>query len=130
MVNWIIGDLGICSLNETLDAIKNEHIGAILVDVRDLTDGKNINTKRIKAYLRTIKELREKGFRVIIRCHAGISRSVALAIGILMLQHNLSYEDSYDIVRKQMPQANPNLDLLDQIKELVLELKREKTICP
>ena len=124
-MNWILFNLGTCSLDETLDAIKHYHVGCILVDVRDIADGKNKpeEYKRLVRHLKSILMLRKMGYRVIIRCHAGISRSNGIAIGVLMIQNNMIYEDARKIIEKFVPQANPQPDFMDDIKKAVKELK-------
>lgn len=124
MVNWIFSDLGTCSLDETRDAYNHYHIGTVLVDIRDIPDGKTKGKEfeRLKKHLLTIVALRSRGCRVIIRCHAGISRSNGMAIGVIMLQHKIAYEDARKLVLKFIPQANPHPDFMDDIQKAVNEL--------
>lgn len=122
-MKWILHNLGTCSIEETQDAIKQYHKGTVLIDVRDIVDGKNKNPKTIKKHLKAILGNLRLGEKVIIRCYAGISRSNAMAVGILMLCHNLSKEDAIDLVKLKVPQTQINQDLLDDILEVIEKVR-------
>ena len=50
----------------------------------------------------------EGGGTVFVHCAAGVSRSPALVIGLLMLLDKLSFNDAYETVKAAHPQTRPN----------------------
>ena len=54
--------------------------------------------------------------RVLVHCLAGISRSTAMAIGIL-IQHGVGYLDAYDQIAAIRPQLAPNRLIIQYIDE-------------
>lgn len=54
--------------------------------------------------------------RVLVHCLAGISRSTATAIGIL-IQHGMNYEDAYNHIKKVRPILAPNKLITQYIDE-------------
>lgn len=73
--------------------------------------------------------------RVLVHCLAGISRSTATAIGIL-IQHGMSYEDAYNHIASIRKQLAPNKLLISYIDDhfglggKLLELVKEKDPYP
>lgn len=61
------------------------------------------NLERILEFSKTF----EDDDRVLIHCHAGISRSTATAIAVL-IQHGMSVPDAYDHAFSIRPHMNPN----------------------
>lgn len=57
--------------------------------------------------------------RILIHCHAGISRSVAVAIGI-MVQHGYKPEEAIQYCIKIRPQMYPN-ELIAHIFDIILD---------
>lgn len=54
--------------------------------------------------------------KVLVHCQAGISRSTAAAIGIL-IQHGMSYEDAYNRIENIRPILSPNKLMVSFIDE-------------
>jgi predicted protein tyrosine phosphatase len=54
--------------------------------------------------------------KVLVHCLQGISRSTAVAVGIL-IQHGMSIDDAYNTVALQRPQLSPNLLIITYIDE-------------
>jgi hypothetical protein len=96
--------------SESVDADIN------VVDVRDLADGYNdpkvVWSKLLSGYCVLLSKK-----RVGYRCAAGISRSNALAMGLISLYYNIEFDDAYNIVRALVPRANPNQDILRAVKD-------------
>jgi predicted protein tyrosine phosphatase len=55
--------------------------------------------------------------RVGYRCAAGVSRSNALAMGLISLYYNLEFDDAYNIVKALVSRANPNQEVLRSVRE-------------
>ena len=53
--------------------------------------------------------------KLLIHCHAGISRSVSFAIAYVMWAEHLSLEDAYAMIRSYRRCASPNLNFLGQL---------------
>ena len=123
-MKWILHNLGTCSIEETLESIKKYQTGIIVVDARDIPDDKcsGEDFERLKKHIVIVSLLRKRGYRVLVRCHAGISRSNSIAIAVIMLDHKMIFEDALDLVKTKIPEANPHPELLDNIKDAVKEI--------
>lgn len=62
----------------------------------------------IKPYLEKSVNFIENGNIVFVHCNAGVSRSPAIVIAYLILKQNLSYLDSYSLVKQKRPIIHPN----------------------
>lgn len=51
---------------------------------------------------------------VLVHCHAGISRSAAIAIGIC-IQHGMTYQEAYDYIATVRPIMSPNKLIIQYI---------------
>lgn len=56
--------------------------------------------------------------RVLVHCHAGISRSTAVAIGVLVL-HGMKPIDAFIHIQSVRPQLYPNKLIISQIDEIL-----------
>lgn len=71
----------------------------------------------------------EAGHSVLSQCHAGISRSVTMALAYLVEYENLSLPQAYKIVKAKHPGAYPHTKLvasLIQHYDLGIDLRRLK----
>ena len=69
-----------------------------ILDLRKLRDD---DSNSLEDYKRLIDEgcqMLDKHRKVVIGCLAGISRSNAIAMGILMQKYGLSFEEAFDVV--------------------------------
>jgi len=57
------------------------------------------------------------GKKVLLHCHAGVSRSAALLIGYLMLKHNMTYDDAFMHIRMKR-NVCPNNNFIRQLRTL------------
>ena len=64
-----------------------------------------------------IEDARMKGERVLVHCHAGMSRSVTIILAYLMkfYQHTLS--SAYDFVKQKKSNISPNFSFMGQLLE-------------
>lgn len=53
--------------------------------------------------------------KLLIHCHAGISRSVSFAIAYVMWKEHKSFEEAFAIIQKHRTCASPNLNFLGQL---------------
>jgi protein-tyrosine phosphatase len=121
MVYWVTKGLGIKAANEELTP---DEYGSIIIDVRDITDGKQMkdgqeNFNALAEKLYAIKGILATRQRTIIQCQAGVSRSPSIVAAMLVYATSMDWEDVLDIVKKKCPRTQINQDLLDQLKKVV-----------
>lgn len=93
MIRWITPFLGTgpASKIELEDNMR-------LLDVRDLVDKSGNNKESIQDKIKTGLEFLNQGYRVVVGCDYGISRSNAIAIGLLSAFKKISFEDALNQV--------------------------------
>lgn len=87
-----------------------------------LNDGQN-GLFKIRKAIFTIYILSLDCKKILISCRAGISRSVSIATAIYALTRKAYFEESYNLIREKVPQAQPKLNLLKEVKQVTEELK-------
>lgn len=70
-----------------------------------------------------LKARKDKG-KVLVHCHAGISRSVSLILAYLIITQGFSFNEALDMVKKSRPIANPNPGFKNQLITMWTSLKR------
>ena len=127
MVFWIIEDLG------TVALLEPDEDGTLVFDVRDIVDGKN-NTpeyplervvRKFKSLVGTYYSNTPYGFRTAIRCRMGISRSNAFAAALIAFINKTDFEDGLNIVKSKVLRANPNMDIIDDVKYALTQFRPE-----
>ena len=63
-------------------------------------------------------ELMQKHGRVVICCVAGISRSNAIALGVLVKYGGMDFYDAWTLVEDRVPIANINPSHISKLKRL------------
>ncbi len=58
----------------------------------------------------------DEGGRVLIHCHAGISRSTTIVIGYLIYKYGMVLEDSFSLVKSIRNIIHPNYGFITQLK--------------
>ena len=114
MVNKILWNLAI-SAKEDKEDLKGYRVW----DVTSINDGRNEPSSIAILLLDILRDVVAHKEIIVIQCQAGISRSNALATGILVLAHNLDFDDALRMVKALNPRANPNLDILNCVREAV-----------
>ena len=56
--------------------------------------------------------------KVLIHCASGISRSVSICCGWLIIRKQMSFEEAFNMIRQFRPRANPNVGFRAQLKTL------------
>ncbi|XP_071502995.1 dual specificity protein phosphatase 10-like [Diadema antillarum] len=70
-----------------------------------------------------IDEARRRNARVLVHCHAGISRSSTITIAYVMKYMNQSMTQAYQFVKNKRPIIAPNLGFVGQLMEFEQGLK-------
>lgn len=87
-------------------------------DVRDLDDDNSNSLEDYEKKIDLALELIEKQGRVVICCVAGISRSNAIALGVLVKYFDMDFYDAWELVRQRVPRANINPSHISKLKKL------------
>ena len=48
------------------------------------------------------------GGKILVHCHAGVSRSSSIVIAYIMYRTKATFDDSFSLVKKKHPPALPN----------------------
>ena len=73
-----------------------------VLDVRHLRDDWGNQLEDYKKLIDKGCQLLDENKRVLVACMAGISRSNAIAMGILMQKYGMSFEDAYNEVKSRI----------------------------
>lgn len=101
------------------DCLHIDHLSRTQTVIRiGINDAENINIYKYLDILVTYIHsfYGKKNIKILIHCHAGISRSVSIVIAYLMKYHNKSFDKALEIVKKIRPIAQPNDDFTKQLK--------------
>lgn len=103
----------------TMSMVERAPQNVVVVDVRHLVDGYN-PPEHIAETLKVIMGYVYSGQPVFIMCAAGISRSNALAAGVLVLAGDFdNYDEALFYVRSVVPRSMPNQGIIDSTREAV-----------
>jgi len=73
-----------------------------------------------------IEDVNNRGGRVLVHCHAGISRSATICIAYLMRQKGFSLDEAYEYTKKRRSAISPNFNFLGQLLAFERELKEQR----
>ncbi|KAK6174230.1 hypothetical protein SNE40_017549 [Patella caerulea] len=65
----------------------------------------------------------ENDGKVLVHCHAGVSRSVTICLAYLMFKSHLSLDLAYEHVRDRRSIIDPNLNFMQQLRRYESELR-------
>lgn len=139
MINWIIDNLATAPKSEVDESIYNgrnaryiEHPAHYkIIDVRDMVDKKGNPARLILRKIEVGIKLIKAKHKVIICCDYGLSRSNAIAVGILVKHLNYSFDEAVRITLKKTGQDLIELGLLNSIRKAlgtVDKKPKDKTI--
>jgi protein-tyrosine phosphatase len=101
------------------DCLHIDHLSGTQTIIRiGIDDAENANIYKYLDILATYMHsfYNKKNTKILIHCHAGISRSVSIVIAYLMKYHVKSFDKAFEIVRKHRVIAKPNDDFIKQLK--------------
>lgn len=116
MIRWIVdGALGTAPYSADLHAI------ATVVDVRDLADKAGNDPKALRLKIEEGIAALTNGDRVIVACDFGVSRSNAIAAGILAKWKNQSLDWALHQTVERTQESSIKLDVVSAIRSAMFE---------
>ncbi|MEM2969836.1 MAG: NAD-dependent epimerase/dehydratase family protein [Candidatus Bathyarchaeia archaeon] len=123
MIRWITEFLGTASWNDVKES-SDIHI----LDVRDLVDKEGNPQMAIKSKIQEALEYLQQGKRVVVCCDYGISRSNAIAAGILSKYKNISFHEAIKKVITVTGESQMKLEVISAVaKALENEIQKFKS---
>lgn len=89
------------------------------VDIYD-SDRQSLS-KSIRTFLDFVQSANKQSrdTRILVHCHAGISRSVSMIVALLITEYGYSYNDALAHIRRHRPEAEPNPGFEKQLRALI-----------
>ena len=103
------------------DDLSKDEYGFIILDCRVLVDGYNepiLLMNFVKTAMTLYSIAVQKNIKLILQCQAGLSRSNAIALAILTTECGFEFEDALEYVKKKVPIAQMNNDLLNCLRRI------------
>lgn len=119
MIRWITPEIGTAAFENAIEEIPIQENGTELVDVRNLVDKEGNQIDDVKAKIYQGLELINQGKRAVVCCDYGMSRSNALAAGILSLHTGVSLEDAVRKVLKATGETNIRVEVLQTVRQAI-----------
>ncbi len=116
MIRWIADNLGTAAWD-----LVDEEAGMSLVDARDLVDRSGNRPEAVRAKLDEALSMLQVGRRVVICCDYGISRSNALAAGVLALSGSMPLQRAVRQVVSRVGETAIKLDMLAVVRAAIGE---------
>lgn len=105
-------------LNVTSEASECQHLPEFAYQQISVEDSHEVNMlQHLPRAFAFIEEARHSDGKVLVHCHAGMSRSVTVIIAYLMKYHDHTLNSAYDHVKKQKSNISPNFSFLKQLLE-------------
>lgn len=114
MIRWITDSLGTVSYYD----YQETSVPTTLIDVRELIDREGNTNTLLAAKIQEAYQALQAGQRVVVSCDKGISRSNAIALGVLVTS-GMSYEEALTCLVAKVDIADINLGLLHDIQALI-----------
>lgn len=128
MIKWITDELGTASYYD-YEKVCNTTDAFVVVDVRELTDKEGNTSNLILTKIQVALKMLQEKRNVVICCDKGLSRSNAIALGVLMAS-GMSYEKALGLLVSKVDPSNINLGLLHDVRFLFDTRQRQAQIPP
>lgn len=96
---------------DTHDGLKNFKVSQLSVH-----DGYDMKAEDVQFAVRMISEAVRNGGKILVHCHAGISRSTSMVCAYLMYC-GMSWDEARDFVTRRRPQAFPHPNIERSVKK-------------
>jgi len=123
MIKWLTTDIGTGAYEQVITSLPQE---VVLLDVRDLVDKEGNNKDIIKQKIEDGLAVLKRGKKLVVCCDYGMSRSNAVAIGLMTYHYNMSFSDAFNKARQQVSERDIKLSVLNAIYEII-ETDRQKS---
>lgn len=117
MIKWITDEIGTAAMN----SIDKEQFEGAIVDVRDMVDKSGNRSIIINEKINKAIEFLESGKKVVICCDYGISRSNAIAAGLLAKWENVSFNTALKQVIEKTNEKSLKLEVISAVRRAIEE---------
>jgi UDP-glucuronate decarboxylase len=118
MIRWITKDLGTGAYEKCRTVSE-----VALLDVRDLVDKAGNTVSEVKNKIEQAVVLLEKGRKVLICCDAGLSRSNAVAAGVMCVLTNSSFYQAVRRVVVETGESSIKVEMLAVVRDAVTAIR-------
>lgn len=115
MIRWITENLGTAKRDDVNDKEYS------VVDVRDLVDKEGNSDQAILEKIKAAVDLLKQNHKVVICCDYGISRSNAIAIGVIVKCFDYNFDEAVKFVMERTGETAVNIGILNSVRR-VLEI--------
>lgn len=119
MIHWINNELGTAQKNEVKKNIYK------IVDVRDMVDKQGNPKQLILEKINTAIQLIKEKNKVVVCCDYGLSRSNAIAVGVLVKYYGYNFEEAVKLIIQKTNRETIQLGMLESVRH-ALDLKESK----
>lgn len=123
MIRWIKDYMGTAPRESIIPDDKIE-----IIDVRDMVDKPGNSVEMVKEKIESALNHLKRGKKVVICCDYGISRSNAIAVGILKKQENVSFEDAVEEVVRTTGEKAIKIEVLNIVRKAVEEFPIQSSV--
>ncbi|MCS7214368.1 MAG: NAD-dependent epimerase/dehydratase family protein [Candidatus Calescibacterium sp.] len=117
MINWITEYIGTASWDEVA---KSQILSDVsILDVRDLVDKQGNTKDLVSSKIEEGLKYLNQGKRVVICCDYGVSRSNAVAVGIISKYENIGFQEALNRVVEKTGQSQIRLEVLSVVREVL-----------
>ena len=113
MICWITDKIG----TGAFEKVAEQKGSFDILDVRQLVDKPGNSAVEVKKLIHSALEILNQGKKIVICCDHGISRSNAIASGVIAKSKNISFYDAVRIVLDKTNHAEIKPGLLDVVQE-------------
>ena len=121
-VRWITPSLG----TAPADAIEGVFDAKVL-DVRDMVDGPGNSERSVREKIEEGCKYIKDGYRTVVCCDHGISRSSAIAAGILATLESVPLDEAVLMIVARNPSADIHADVLRVVRSVLGEVQEAPT---
>lgn len=105
-----------CILNCTKQP--HEDLSGFEVNQLNISDGEPIDPKVLRFAIDCIYAAWDANKKILVHCHAGLSRSPSIVIAYLMDKHGYLWDEAFEIVRSRRPNIMPHPAIIMSIKKV------------